>query len=390
MFLQAPNEILQGLVDIFTKPGLLITDYMVVGGVGATLINGALIGLVGCVILKINEIPFNGPTIAAIFTMIGFGLFGKNLWSIMPVMFGVWIYSRLKGKPFRTYIYPALFGTALAPMVTQVAFEFDWGVVIGVIVGVLSGMLIPPLSNHLLTVHEGYNLYNVGFTAGFVGLLFINIFRNYGLDSEIVEIWGTGLNPVLRWIFIPMFLSMIVLGIILSKEKVKEYYKILKYPGTLITDFVILCGFGNTLINMGVVSLIGCLYIELTGGQYNGATVGGLLTMAGFAAFGKHPKNVIPLMLGVWLGTNSRLLPFSVMPANSPGALLAALFATNLAPLSGKFGPIVGVLAGFVHLTVVSNIGILHGGLNLYNNGFAGGLVAMVFVAIIKDLKRGR
>lgn len=390
MFLQAPHEILQGLIDIFTEPGMLITDYMVVGGVGATLINGALIGLIGFAILKVNGIPISGPSIAAIFTMTGFGLFGKNTWSVMPVMLGVWIYSRLKGQPFRTYIYPALFGTALAPMVTQVAFGFGWGVVIGVIVGILSGILIPALSNHLLIVHEGYNLYNVGFTSGFVGLLFINVFRNYGRDSAIVEIWGTGLNPVLRSVFIPMFFSMILLGALLSKEKIKEYYKLLQYPGTLITDFVNLCGFGNTLTNMGIVGLIGCSYIELVGGQYNGATVGGLLTMAGFAAFGKHPKNIIPLMLGVWLGTNSRLLPFSIMPANSPGPLLAALFATNLAPLAGKFGPFVGILAGFIHLAVVSNIGMLHGGLNLYNNGFAGGLVAMVFVAVIKDIKRGK
>jgi hypothetical protein len=390
LFQQSPKEILQGLFEIFTHPGMLITDYMVIGGVGAALINGALVGLVGYGILKLNKVPMNGPSIATIFTMVGFGLFGKNVWSILPVILGVRLFCLIRGQSFRGHVYPALFGTALAPMVTQVVFGYEWGIVTGLIVGILSGMIIPPLANHLLIVHEGYNLYNVGFTAGFVGLLFINIFRNYGHDSVIMEIWGTGLNSILRRVFVPMFLSMIIFGIILTKGKLKEYLKVLKHPGILISDYVNMYGFGYTLINMGLVGLIGSVYIELVGGVYNGPTVGGLLTMTGFAAFGKHPANITPIMLGVWLGTKSNLLPYSVMPANAPGALLAALFSTTLAPLAGNFGPIVGILAGFVHLTVVSNVGILHGGLNLYNNGFAGGLVAMFFVAIIKDLKKGR
>ena len=68
---------------------------------------------------------------------------------------------------------------------------------------------------------------------------------------------------------------------------------------------------------------------------------------------------------------------------NQPGPLLAALFGTTLAPLSGRFGPLVGVVAGMLHLALVMRTASWHGGLNLYNNGFAGGLTATLIVSII-------
>jgi hypothetical protein len=83
-------------------------------------------------------------------------------------------------------------------------------------------------------------------------------------------------------------------------------------------------------------------------------------------------------MLGVYLG--SRLLVWE--PAEA-GPLLAALFATTLAPLSGQFGPLVGIIAGLVHLMLVMRTGAWHAGMNLYNNGFAGGLTATLFVGLI-------
>jgi hypothetical protein len=40
--------------------------------------------------------------------------------------------------------------------------------------------------------------------------------------------------------------------------------------------------------------------------------------------------------------------------------------------------------AGFVHLLMVERTAAFHGGLDLYNNGFAGGLTATLFVAVIQ------
>ena len=66
--------------------------------------------------------------------------------------------------------------------------------------------------------------------------------------------------------------------------------------------------------------------------------------------------------------------------------LISALFGTTLAPLAGRYGTAAGILAGAMHLTLVMNIGYLHGGVNLYNNGFSGGLVAAILVPILEAL----
>ena len=170
---------------------------------------------------------------------------------------------------------------------------------------------------------------------------------------------------------------MLVVGIVLARS-LAGLRSLVREAGTLPTDFVELYGAGTTLINMGLIGLIGWGYIVLVGGVFNGPTIGGVLTMVGFAAFGKHVLNVPPVMLGVYLCC--RLMVWQ--PAQA-GPLLAALFATTLAPLSGRWGPLMGILAGAIHLLLVMRTASWHAGLNLYNNGFAGGLTATLIVSIV-------
>lgn len=379
LLMQTPKELLQGLTEIVSSSGILISDYMVIGGIGPALVNAGLVGLIGLILIRINKVPMVGASIAAIFTMIGFGLFGKNILTIFPSLFGVYLYSRYTRKEFKAYIFPALYGTALAPIVSEVAINSPFGILGGVLAGIAGGLIVPALAPHLLAAHEGHNLYNIGFTAGFAGLFIINLLRGFSFEPETLALWGTTFNTPIRWLTFGMLVSMIIIGFILNGKSFKGYTDIFEQAGTAITDFVEIMGVGNTLINMGIVGIIGMLYIELVGGDYNGATLGGILTMVGFAAFGKQPKNIYPVMLGVYLGT-----VFSVFNANDPGPLLAALFVTTIAPLAGRYGALVGILAGFVHLSVVNFTGVLHGGLNLYNNGFTAGLVATIFIGVIK------
>lgn len=66
--------------------------------------------------------------------------------------------------------------------------------------------------------------------------------------------------------------------------------------------------------------------------------------------------------------------------------MLALLFSTTLAPIAGEFGILMGILAGFLHSSVALNVGIVYGGMNLYNNGFAGGIVAIFMVPVIHSV----
>ena len=45
------------------------------------------------------------------------------------------------------------------------------------------------------------------------------------------------------------------------------------------------------------------------------------------------------------------------------------------------------MVAGFLHASVAWNVGILYNWTNLYNNGFAGGVVAIFLVSIILAIK---
>ncbi len=156
----------------------------------------------------------------------------------------------------------------------------------------------------------------------------------------------------------------------------------MEYSGRLVTDFTILTGFGSCLINMGINGFIATLYILLVGGDLNGPTLGGVFTVVGFSALGKHPKNIVPILMGVYLGSLAK--PWH---ADDPSILLAALFGTTLAPIAGKYGWRWGIVAGFIHSSVVLSVGQLHGGLNLYNNGFAAGIVAAILLPIIETFR---
>ena len=92
LFIEPSRTIWFGLLDILQNPGLLLSDYLAVGGAGAALTNAGLVGLSGLALVYTNGVLLSGPTIAALFTMAGFGLFGKNAWSI-------WIFYWMSGSP---------------------------------------------------------------------------------------------------------------------------------------------------------------------------------------------------------------------------------------------------------------------------------------------------
>ena len=138
---------------------------------------------------------------------------------------------------------------------------------------------------------------------------------------------------------------------------------------------------GSTIQSVNMGKDIGQAFKSLVGGELNGPTIGGIFTIVGFSATGKHIRNIAPIMFGVLLGSLTK-----EWNINAPSPLLALLFSTTLAPVAGEFGVVVGILAGYIHSSVALNVGIVYGGMNLYNNGFAGGIVAMFMVPMIHSI----
>jgi hypothetical protein len=172
-------------------------------------------------------------------------------------------------------------------------------------------------------------------------------------------------------------------GFILDRNALKKLAHMLRQSGQAPTDFIASVGLGPTLVNMSLTGAIATAYVLLVGSDLNGPTIGAIMTIVGFSAYGKHPGNILPIMLGVFIASLAK--PWQ---ADDPSAVLAALFGTTLAPLAGRFGWHWGIAAGFLHSSVVQSVVHLHGGLVLYNNGFAAGLVAIILVPVILALQR--
>ncbi len=366
------------LTIIISEPDQLLTDYLEIAGLGGAFVNSGLLMIGFTTLLKLMKIALSGVSIAAIFTIGGFALFGKNLFNVTPIIVGVFLYTLLSGQNMKTYLYVALFGTALAPMATHFVFSGEFGH-LGIFLAILTGFLLPPLSSFCLTLHRGYNLYNVGFTAGFLGMILGAFLKGFGVEPKMRMVIHTENQYLLGVIMYSTFIAILMYGLYKNKGTFKGYSKIFKYPGKLLTDFVLLENEGITLINVALLGFLGTTYVVATRGILNGPTIGGIMTLAGFGGLGKHPKNVLPVMLGVSLGA-----AFNTVPFNSVSMTLAALFGTTLAPIAGEFGVVWGIIAGFIHSELVLNVGFLHHGLNLYNNGFSGGFVTIFLIPFVE------
>ncbi len=382
-----PSKAFSGFITIQLSPGRLLNDFVIVGGIGGALINAALVASIGLFLIQKTEVKLSGPTFAAVLTLMGFGLFGKTPVNIIPIIGGVFLAGKFVGKQFKEYIIIALFGTALGPVVSFVAFEFGLTGVIGALgglgIGIMSGFFLPALAVSMLHLHQGYNLYNMGLTCGFFGLFVAAFIVATGHTFTPSMIWFSEKSLILT-LFVPLLsLILVGMGIIIGGKKTFSSFKMVQtLSGRLPSDFMVMASLDGALLNCGAIGLLGSLYVYAIDADFNGPVVGGLLTIMGFGAFGTHLKNGWPVIVGVIIAA----LVYQI-ELNSPAVILATIFVTTLGPIAGQFGFVAGIVAGFIHLVIVLQTGGWYGGINLYNNGFAGGLTATIIVAVIQWYK---
>jgi hypothetical protein len=387
---QGAADTLRGVWYLQLHPARLINDYTAIAGAGATKVNAALVAIIGLILIRLSGTRVSGPTISAVYTMLGFGFFGKTPLNSLPIILGVYVAARLAGKKFNEYILIALFGTALAPIVSMVAVELiapgasSW--IAAVAAGIGFGILLPPAAMVMLRFHQGYNLYNIGLTSGFLGLFAASLVIAAGGLLPGSMIWNLDPPLVLRLLIPALSVVLLAAGLLgASRSALRDFVRINRLSGRLPSDFMDMVSIRGTLVNMGVLGLASWVYVLAVGAPLNGPVIGGILTIVGFGGFGKHPANCWAVMAGVLAAT----LLFGVEPA-APGAILAILFGTTLAPLAGDFGIGIGFVAGFLHLVMVSRSGAWHTGLSLYNNGFAGGLTATLLAGFMEWYQANR
>ena len=393
---EEPDAVFSGFMRIIQSRSILVTDYIELGGIGATLFNVSIVGAL-CVLMMIQlGLKPSGANIMALWMSMAFAFFGKNVFNMLPLTFGVWLFAKYRREPFSSYYLAALLVATLSPAISEIAFlgvfSRPFEIITGILLGFLVGFIFPVISSESIKIHYGFNLYNMGFSGGLVATVLATGFRSLGIDIEPAKYWSGGNNVFFAGLLYSISVILIAVGIFLSlaqgnpKENIKKslegFHKIHDHSGRLITDYYKLYG-NSVYINMALLCAFSTTLVLVLGAELNGPAIAGILTMTGFGSLGKHLRNVIPVLIGAVLSAYvNRWDP------TAPGNIVAILFSSGLAPIAGMFGLGWGIAAGFLHVNIAMYIGDLNGNLNLYNNGFAACFVVMFLLPLISIFKK--
>jgi len=386
---ETPGEVFTGFSRIIQSRSILITDYIAVGGIGATLLNVGIVGI-SCIVMLIRlDLKPGGANIMGVWLSMGFAFFGKNVFNMIPLTIGVFLYAKYSKHPFKQHYLGAMLVATLSPTISEIAFLGMFSrpveILAGIMMGFAVGFIFPVISADSVKVHSGFNLYNMGFAGGVIATVLSTVYRNLGIEIIPSAEWSYGNNVFLATLLFTVSLLMLVTGLFFDgnpKKILDGFRRIHGHSGRLLTDFYQM--YENSIfVNMAVLCALGTGVVLILNGDLNGPNIAGILTMAGFGSLGKHARNVTPIMLGCMLSVFANR-----MNLNTPGNIVIILFSTGLAPVAGTYGWKWGIAAGFLHLNIATYIGNLNSGLNLYNNGFAASFVLLFLLPVISIFRK--
>jgi len=393
VFAASGGGLISGWVKILTSPAALTMDYVELGGLGAALLNAGSMGLLSSVLFICSGAELVAASFSAFFLTVGFSLFGMNAVNSIPIIFGVFLYSKVKKEPFSKYANIALFACATAPTISEMLFSnyvktpLYLSIPIAIIVGIAIAAVFVPLLAHCSATHKGYVLFNAGVTAGFVCFVAFTIYRTTVLqplgvdgDYKLNSVSSPGFPLFFGLLYGAMFLGSIVLGIILNKGNQRSFKQLISHTGHGI-DYISHASLGSVYINIGSLGIVFLTYFICIGAPINGPVMGALLGILACAGTGSHLRNTLPILIGYVL--MSFLASWNL---SAQGMCVALCYGTCMSPVSGKFGYAAGVLVGALHACLVPFVAVIYGGLNLYNGGFTSGLVVLSILPLLEAI----
>ena len=416
----------ENLLQILFSPSRLLTDYFALGGLGSTLFNAAVCGLLTNIIIYLCNVHANATTFAGYMLVIAHAFYGLNFINMWPPFIGVLLYCIIMRKKISENIHIAFFATALAPFVSELLFRYTvknfnlstpqttWaGVILAIVCGIAIGFAVLPLLPATTTIHRGYSLYKAGLAIGILGIFIYGFMYSALGKSTPEDIIIT--NPAyfalpyayrgfMNIFFIILFTATFIFGLLMSRKRLKDYGKLLKCTG-YGTDFTDKFGMPICMINIAIYGFCIIAYLNLVfilpeifpqlpaGVGFTGPTAGIVFAAITFAADGQHIRNVFPIVLGYVLLFAIVVIICSVAGVAIPWSLStqtyinALAFATGLCPIAGKYGIRYGILAGLLSAMICAITADMHGGFVLYNSGFTAGLAALVLIPMLDFYK---
>lgn len=382
-----PKEIFVGYKNILLSSSILTTDYIAIGTLGGALVNAASILILNLVILRLLNLRMSGLIYAALYMILGFSFFGKNILNSLPIYIGIYLYAFLNKIPVKNLVISLLFSSGISPLVSYLIFGFDLAyyisIPLGIGAGVVAGLMVPAISSHTIKFHQGYNLFNVGFSLGIISLAFNGVLRAFNLRASEISILSNDHNLFLYLFVAILALVLLIAGIILNPKSFKMIPDLYKRSGRLVSDYIRDYGVSIVMINQASLltfEILICLIFKI---ELNGAIFGTILAVSGFAGSGLHLKNTSFVMLGA-------ILMCLVTKTNitSTSIIIGILFSAGVAPIAGRYGIVAGIIAGMLHIAILPLCRSFQGGYDLYNNGFCAGFVACILIAIIEAFKK--
>lgn len=395
--LSQPSEtIIPGLVAIIQAPDVLVTDYIYVGGFGAAMINSALTMFLTFIMLKLIKHDFKSGTISGMWLIAGFSLFGKNPFNVIPIWIGGWLYSKYMKKDFNDIVLTIIVATSLGPVVTVpfnlylqgVFSSLPLSLLLSFSFGVFFGFIFEPIATNIFKVHEGFNLYNGGLTAGIIAITISSVYQSFGIEINTVSIISYEYHHIIIVFSLIIAVFYIAVGIYLNPDIKQIFRSVLKINKTK-TDYFL--EFGTIVyINMGILIILAIGSVSLINFflpgtmTLHGPALGGILTATGFGANGKN----VPSSLSIYIGVLLAGLVSPVYSWSDPGILTTMMFAVCLCPVPTRFGWWWGIPCGFFTLQFATSLAGPAGGMNLYNNGLAAGFVAILLYPMLLAIER--
>ncbi len=378
----------KGYKNILTSPSIILTDYLFVGGLAATLINVLTTTLLNILIIKLLKVKFDGAIFACLFTIAGFAFFGKNLFNALPIYLGVYLFAKATRTKLKEHITVLLLSSGISPITSYLIFGAGFslltGIIIGSVVGIVVGFILPAFNNYAMKFHQGYNLYNTGFSMGVISMVVTGLLSSLGVSVTRSAHLNEAFHETLLIGILILSALFVVLAIIEDRSVFKKYTVIFRKSGRLITDYFQEMGVAVTLLNLGIMGFLTTILVLVMGISISGPVAGAFLTIIGFSALGKNPFNSFAVVAGAIIAIEFTPIEYSI------GAILSILFVTGLSPVSGQFGALAGIIAGFIHVMITPLALTFQGGFDLYNNGFAAGFVAALLVPLFSVFLKKR
>ena len=135
-------------------------------------------------------------------------------------------------------------------------FQAFLGICIGLAVGIFLGFIIIPMGRHLLRFHDGFNLYNIGFTGGILALLFNGAMKT--LNHTVVRV------RYLHEVHEPSLLAFVFISILywfylswrIKNPEAYRWKDLFESSGRAISDFIEIAGVKTSYLNMALLALM--------------------------------------------------------------------------------------------------------------------------------------